>query len=99
MYILFQLKCWRMLRERTKESLTSSDLEDLSESTMLSIVKEEALNIREVELFDAVVRWAKRQCNEKELEINGTNMRKVIAVIIEFIILKYEVFWIYHLFS
>jgi len=88
-----------MLRERTKESLTSSDLEDLSESTMLSIVKEEALNIREVELFDAVVRWAKRQCSEQELEINGTNMRKVIAEIIKFIILKYEVFWIYHLFS
>jgi len=58
-------------------SFTYSDFEDLSESMLLSIVKEEALNIRELELFDAVKRWAGRQCTQKELEINGTNMREV----------------------
>jgi len=62
--------------------LASSDFEDAQESTVLAIVKEEVLNIREVELFDAVIRWAKRQCAQNELEINGSNLRQVIIYII-----------------
>jgi len=66
-----------LLRERTRESVGHSDFEDLSEWTLLSIMKEESLNIREVELFDAVVRWAKRQCTQRELEFNQENAREV----------------------
>ena len=68
-----------MLQDRTMECLTASDFEDAHESTVLTIVKEGALNIRELELFDAVIRWAKHQCTERNLEINGTNMRQVIV--------------------
>jgi len=57
--------------------LDLSDFEDADESTVLSIVKQESLNIRELELFDAVIRWAKIQCIQKELEPNGTNLRQV----------------------
>jgi len=60
------------------DCLASPDLEDVNESTMNSIMKNDALNIRELELFDAVVRWANRQCFNRDLEINGTNMRQVI---------------------
>jgi len=43
----------------------------------LSIVKEDTLNISELELFDAVKRWARHQCTQRGLEINGTHMREV----------------------
>jgi len=62
--------------------LASSDFEDANESTVLVFVKEESLNIRELELFDAVIRWAKRQCAQNEIEINGSNLRQVIIYII-----------------
>lgn len=39
-------------------SLAPPDFEELSESTVLSIVIEEAMNISELELFDATKRWA-----------------------------------------
>ena len=58
--------------------MASSDFEDANESTVLAILKEEALNIRELELFDAVMRWAKRQCVQNDLAISGTNLRQVI---------------------
>ena len=54
-----------------------TDFEGVSESTLLAIVKEKVLYITELELFDAVKRWAGRQCAQRELEINGTNMRQV----------------------
>jgi len=74
-------KCLFMLREWTLRSLASSDFEDAHESTVLAIVKEKVLNIREFELFDAVIRWAKHQCVQNDLEINGTNLRQVIIKI------------------
>ena len=60
------------------DCLASSDLEDANESTVLAIVKDDELNIRELEMFSAVVRWANRQCFNRDLEINGPNMRQVI---------------------
>jgi len=70
-----------LLREKTVESLaTSPDLEVLSESTLLEIVKDQALNISELELFDTLVRWAGNQCTQNNLEINGTNMRQVTLI-------------------
>ncbi len=65
------------MRERTRQSLGHSDFEEITESTLLIIVKEDLLDISEVELFDAAKRWASRQCSQRDLEITGTNMRQV----------------------
>jgi len=43
------------------------------------IMKEEALYISEFELFLGIERWAVNQCAQKDIEINGTNMREVIV--------------------
>ncbi len=67
------------------DCLASPDLADANESTMNSIAKDGALNVRELELFDAVVLWAKRQCTQRDLEVNGTNMRQVITNIVHLI--------------
>jgi len=71
-----------MLRDRTLECLDASAFEDVHESTVLAIVKEDALHIRELELFDGVIRWAKHQCFQRDLEINGMNMRLVLINIV-----------------
>ncbi len=68
-----------MLSQQMRASLThsSTDFEEIDESTLLFIVKMEVLDITEVELFDAVKLWAGRQCLKKGLGITGVNMRKV----------------------
>lgn len=67
-----------MVQEHTTKSLATSDFEELSASLVLLVVKEDTLNIiSELQLFDAVVRWAGYQCAQEELEVNGGNMRQV----------------------
>lgn len=70
-------ECLSLLRERTVESLAPPDFEELPQSTVLAIVQEEDLNIRELELFNAVGRWAEHQCALRDVEVNGNNMRQV----------------------
>ena len=55
----------------------AGNFEEIAESTLLTIVQIENLNISELELFRAVMGWAGRQCRKKNLEITGVNMRQV----------------------
>lgn len=71
-----------VLRERTSQSLGHNNFEDIGESTLLTIMKEELLDISEVELFDATKRWASRQCILREIEVTGSNMRQVTILIL-----------------
>ena len=68
-----------MLSLNTSECLihSSADFEDTDESTLLSMVKMEILDITEAELFDAVKYWAGKQCLKEDKEITGFNMRQV----------------------
>jgi len=59
-----------LLREQTRESVGHSDYEDISESTLLANT---LMTKRSMELFDAVVRWTKRQRTQRELECNKEN--------------------------
>ena len=63
-----------------RESYKSDEagFEDLTESTLLTILQMEELDIKELELFRALVGWARRQCSKRDVEMTGTNMRKVI---------------------
>ncbi len=81
MIFVTQAKCLSLLREQTIESLTPPDFEELSEATVMSIVKDEAMNISELKLFDTVVRWAGYQCAQRDLQMNGANMRQVQLVV------------------
>ena len=76
-YVNIKEECLSLLRERTVECLTPPDFEELPKSIVFAIVKEEDLNIREVELFDVVARWAGHQCALRDLEVNGNYMRQV----------------------
>ena len=51
--------------------------EDLTESTLLTILQMEELDMREVELFRALVGWARRQCSKRKVETTGSNIRQV----------------------
>ncbi len=72
-----------LIRCRTKESFSNPEFEEISESTLLILVKDNDLDISESELFQAVKRWGTKECLRREIEINNTNMRQVVPFPLE----------------
>ncbi len=70
--------------------------EDLTEVALLSIVQMEKMGTSELELFRAVVGWARRQCSKRNVEMTGTNMRQVIVFYFKLLIDPQFLFW-FHL--
>lgn len=66
-----------LIRCQTRESFSNSEFDDITESTLLILVKDDDLVISETDLFDAVKRWATKECGRREMDSNGINLRQV----------------------
>ena len=60
-------RCWKVISTRTKETVTCREFESLDRFLVESIVKKDGLNIKEVELFQAVDRWATEECKRQRV--------------------------------
>lgn len=63
----------------TKMIIDSGEFLSLSMHTVKELLSNESLNVKEVQLFRAVLRWAKHQCLVHRLEINPINLKKTIS--------------------
>ena len=72
-------KCWDMIDMETSEAVVSDGFTDISQSTLVEFLKRESLNVEEVDLFKAVVKWSEAECLRQEKETNGTNKRAAIG--------------------
>ncbi|KAK4005709.1 BTB/POZ domain-containing protein 2-like [Daphnia magna] len=79
---LLKERSLNVIRCRTKDSLSHPPFEDITESTLLILVKEDDLAISETDLFEAVKRWGTKECARREIDVNGSNLRLVLANII-----------------
>jgi len=68
-----------------KKILATGKFSKLPEPIVVQLVKRDTLNIKEIELFEAVVAWGKDECKRQELEPTPENLRKVLVNIIPFI--------------
>lgn len=75
--LYLQERSLNLIRCRTKESFSNPEFEEISESTLLILVKDNDLDISEPELFQAVKRWANKECLRREIEPTSANMRLV----------------------
>ena len=66
-----------LIRCQSRESFSNAEFDDITESTLLILVKDDDLVISETDLFDAVKRWAVKKCGRKEMD---TNLRQVILI-------------------
>ena len=66
-----------VIGKETLDTLGHPNFEQITVSTLRMIVDREVLSVSEVELFNAVHRWSKSQCLQRELDVNGTNLRQV----------------------
>ena len=72
-------RCWSVIELHTEEAVTSDDFVTLERSIVESVVKRERLNVKEVDLFKAVDRWANRAVEKQGLTPDSKVKRKVLG--------------------
>ena len=72
-----QERSLKFIQCRTRESLFNPEFENITESTLVILVKEDDLDISESDLFEAVKRWGSKECARREIDVNGPNLRQV----------------------
>ena len=72
-------RCWNVIELHTEEAVTSDDFVTLERSIVESVVKRERLNVKEVNLFKAVDRWASKEVERQGLTPDGEVKRKILG--------------------
>ena len=72
-------RCWEVIELMGDEAVTSDDFVTVERSLVKSVVNRKRLNIKEIELFKAVDRWAKHKCEEQGLAADGQAKRRIIG--------------------
>jgi hypothetical protein len=63
-----EMSCWQFIKSNTKQAVASTDFDNISQKTLASLLRRNDLNIVEVELFRAVLKWSDFQCSKKHME-------------------------------
>ena len=71
-------RCWEVIEEQTENALTS-EFVTLERSVVESVVKRERLNVKEVDLFKAVDRWATKEVERQRLTTDGVVKRRILG--------------------
>ena len=72
-------RCWKVIEMHTEEAVTSDDFVVIDRSLVESVVKREKLNVKEVELFKAVNRWAEKKIENQGIASDGNAKRRIIG--------------------
>ena len=72
-------RCWAVIEKHTDEAVSSEEFVTLEKSLVESLVKREVLNVKEIELFKAVDRWATKQLESQEVTPDGEAKRRIIG--------------------
>ncbi|XP_015752979.1 PREDICTED: BTB/POZ domain-containing protein 1-like isoform X4 [Acropora digitifera] len=72
-------RCWKVVEVKTEEALASDDFVVIERSLVESVVKSEKLNVKEVELFKAVNRWAEKNIEKQGIASDGNAKRAIIG--------------------
>ena len=68
-----------MIESHTEAAVTSEGFEKINKSLLKQVVVREILAIKEVSLFQAVDRWATKQCEKQGLAADGPMKRRVLG--------------------
>ena len=72
-------RCWAVIEKQTEEAVSSEEFVTLEKSLVESLVKREVLNIKEVELFKAVDRWASKEMDRQGITSDSEAKRRIIG--------------------
>jgi len=74
--------CWNIIEEQTSDVL-EYHMDDLDAHLLARILERDQLNMAEVELFQAAVRWAANLCKAQGLKTTGKNKRQFLEPLIK----------------
>ena len=72
-------RCWEVIEKQTEEAVTSDEFVTVERSLVESVVKREVLNVKEVELFKAVDRWATKECERQGITPDGEAKKGILG--------------------
>ena len=72
-------RCWEVIEKQTEEAVTSDEFVTVERSLVETVVKRERLNVKEVELFKAVDRWATKESERQGITPNGKSKRRILG--------------------
>ena len=72
-------RCWKAIDQETEEAVESDGFETIDKSLLEAVVTRESLKIREVMLFQALDRWAGKQCQKQDLTEDGRTKRRILG--------------------
>ena len=72
-------RCWKVIEEQTEEALKSDEFVTVERSLVETVVGREGLNVKEVELFKAVDRWATEKSERQGIAPDGESKRRIIG--------------------
>ena len=72
-------QCWKVIEKETEEAVKTDGFETIERSVLEEIVDKDSLNIKEVELFKAVDRWAEMECEKQGLVAEGSVKRRILG--------------------
>ena len=72
-------RCWNVIDEQTEAAVNSDGFEMIEKSLLEGVIARDTLMIEEVALFQAVIRWATKQCEKQGLVADGKVKRRIIG--------------------
>ena len=72
-------RCWKVIEKQTEEAVTSDEFVTLERAVVEAVVKKEGLNVKEVELFKAVDRWATKESERQGINPDGDVKRRILG--------------------
>ena len=72
-------RCWKVIEEQTEAAVKSDEFVTVERSLVETVVKREKLNVKEVELFKAVDRWAIEQSKRQGITPDGESKRRILG--------------------
>ncbi|XP_061468638.1 BTB/POZ domain-containing protein 6 isoform X1 [Rhineura floridana] len=72
-------RCWEVIDAQAEMALKSEGFCEIDHQTLEIIVTREALNTKEVVVFEAVLNWAEAECKRQGLPITPRNKRNVLG--------------------
>ncbi|XP_078348845.1 BTB/POZ domain-containing protein 6-B-like [Oculina patagonica] len=72
-------RCWEVIEKQTEEAVTSDEFVTVERSLVESVVMREVLNVKEVELFKAVDRWAIKEGERQGITPDGDAKRRILG--------------------
>ena len=72
-------QCWCAVDKYAEDAVKSTGFITIEKSVLEMLVERDTLRIKEVELFNAVDKWAAKECERKELEADGAVKRRILG--------------------